>query len=85
VLLLLLLLLQGNEEAQAMFVTTGGLDMLLTRTLQHTQQMAGMGDACDSAAPADLLLQLLLFLQTLLGWGIGESVRRGEGRLNSTV
>jgi hypothetical protein len=71
-------LLQGNEEAQAMFVTTGGLDMLLTRTLQHTQQMAAVGaDAIGGGAPPDLLLRLLVFLQTLLGWGIGESVRRG--------
>ncbi|WIA34442.1 hypothetical protein OEZ86_012776 [Tetradesmus obliquus] len=69
--------LQGNEEAQAMFVSTGGCDMLLARTLQHTQQMAAVGEAAGSGAPPDLLLQLLLFLQTLLGWGIGESVRRG--------
>uniref|UniRef100_A0A383WAD7 Uncharacterized protein n=1 Tax=Tetradesmus obliquus TaxID=3088 RepID=A0A383WAD7_TETOB len=73
----LLALLQGNEEAQAMFVSTGGCDMLLARTLQHTQQMAAVGEAAGSGAPPDLLLQLLLFLQTLLGWGIGESVRRG--------
>jgi hypothetical protein len=61
-----------------MFVTTGGLDMLLTRTLQHTQQMAAVGaDGSGGGAPPDLLLQLLVFLQTLLAWGIGESVRRG--------
>jgi hypothetical protein len=61
-----------------MFVTTGGLDMLLTRTLQHTQRMAAVGaDGSGGGAPPDLLLQLLVFLQTLLGWGIGESVRRG--------
>ncbi|KAF6256366.1 hypothetical protein COO60DRAFT_1640786 [Scenedesmus sp. NREL 46B-D3] len=56
---------EGNEEAQAMFVTTGGLDMLLTRTLQHTQQMA--------AVETPLGMGLLVFLQTLLGWGMGES------------
>jgi hypothetical protein len=64
-----------------MFVTTGGLDMLLTRTLQHTQQMAAVGaDGCGGGAPPDLLLQLLVFLQTLLGWGIGKSVRRGAAQ-----
>jgi hypothetical protein len=68
-----------------MFVTTGGLDMLLTRTLQHTQQMAAVGEGCSSGTPPDLLLQLLVFLQTLLGWGIGESVRRGALHLSSSV
>jgi hypothetical protein len=33
--LLLLLPLQGNEEAQAMFVTTAGLDMLLPAGQWH--------------------------------------------------
>lgn len=71
-----------------MFVTTGGLDMLLTRTLQHTQQQqqpavphaaAGSSpDSSSSSSPPELLVQLLVFLQMLLGWGIGEAVRRGE-------
>lgn len=31
---------QGSEEAQGLFVTTGGLDMLLARTLQHLRYQA---------------------------------------------
>lgn len=75
-----------------MFVTTGGLDMLLTRTLQHTHQQqqqqqmetAGSSDVTDRSrasssaeGPPDLLMKLLVFLQMLLGWCIGEAVRKG--------
>jgi hypothetical protein len=41
---------QGNEEAQAMFVTGGVQDMLLTRTLQHAHAAAPHPDAAAPAA-----------------------------------
>jgi hypothetical protein len=43
---------QGNEEAQGLFVTTGGLDMLLTRTLQHLCQEEEPPQATPQAAAA---------------------------------
>lgn len=77
---------QGNEEAQALFVTTGGLDMLLTRTLQHTQppqqQQAGAAggkagaDGSSSSSGNALLRQLLVFLQ-LLAAIISDAVKKG--------
>lgn len=42
--------LQGNEEAQGLFVTTGGLDMLITRTLQHLRQQDQPQSPTASAA-----------------------------------
>ena len=104
--------MQGNEEAQAVFVTNGTLDMLLTRTLQHTHNLqaaaataaaaaatpaAAGSSVTDASGPAglskptrassgngvggaghQLLLQLLVFLQLLLGGVIGEAVKKGE-------
>lgn len=41
---------QGNEEAQGLFVTTGGMDMLLTRTLQHMRHQPTSPSAAAAAA-----------------------------------
>ncbi len=41
--------LQGSEEAQGLFVTTGGLDMLLARTLQHLRQQPTPPTAAGSS------------------------------------
>lgn len=69
--------LQGSEEAQAVFVTTGGLDMLLRRCLHHVHAAAA-ADSDGTAVPPDLLHRLFVFLQLFLGWVLGEAVRRGE-------
>lgn len=93
---LLLLVLGGSEEAQALWVTTGGLEALLGATLEAaapalgapssnvggSEGGGGAGGASSSsseqAAAEVLLMRLLVFLQLLQGWVLGEAVRRGE-------
>jgi hypothetical protein len=48
-----MLLLQGHEESQGLFVTTGGLDMLLTRTMQHLRHEPASPTAAAAADAAD--------------------------------
>ena len=83
---------QGNEEAQGLFVTTGGMDMLLTRTLQHLRLHPSSDGSGDSSSSSDLVddsgltrhelaVQLLLFLQLLQHWVIAEAVNSGRSKL----
>jgi hypothetical protein len=102
---LLLAILSGAEEAQALFVSTGGLETLLRTVLQQAEQLqttsaavaeaaaalkdgggtsrsrgsSGVGASDGGMEPTDaLVVHLLVFLQVLLGWVIGEAVRKGE-------
>ena len=97
---LLLAILSGAEEAQALFVSTGGLETLLRTVLQQAEELQTAADAAAASAldvgktsisgsgvgASDggvestdaLVVHLLVFLQVLLGWVIGEAVRRGE-------
>jgi len=95
---LLLAILSGAEEAQALFVSTGGLETLLRTVLQQAEELqtaadaaaaaldvgktsrsgSGMGASDGGVESTDaLVVHLLVFLQVLLGWVIGEAVRRG--------
>eukprot|EP00877_Chromochloris_zofingiensis_P007721 jgi/Chrzof1/3201/Cz12g15190.t1 len=59
-----LAVLDGNEEAQALFVTGDGLSAVLSVT-------------ADKNMPEELRLVCVMFLECLVGWVLEDAVKKG--------
>lgn len=62
-----LAVLDGNEEAQALFVTGDGLSAVLSVT-------------ADKNMPEELRLVCVMFLECLVGWVLEDAVKKGKDK-----